>query len=451
MEILRLAPSPTNQNEDTNNRGAHIGTVRTALYNFAIAKQTGGKLLMRIEDTDQNRSNDKCTECLVRDFELCGISFDAGFVKDSTGNIVEFNNTDIPIDTLKQSNRKARHDAYTEELLKKNLAYEKDGAVYFKSPTKNIVFQDEILGEIRFNKEEIQDFVIRKSSGIASFYAACTYDDCDMQVTHVVRGTEHVNTTPRQVSIQEALGFNKPRYSHIPLIMNPDGQKMSKRQTTGQVNLWDFVKDGYHVDAIINYISLLGWSPGKNLEFFSQDFFIKNFDIKKVVKTNARFDYKKLDKFNEKYLSQMTPEVFERIIEKWKDITQTHIDNGLKRVITKIYKGRAKNIKHCVMSTKEILAKLDENLLIVMQLIKQNEEMLSKLRELANCLLNTEWSNQTIGQVISELASKYSKPAEMYRILSKTFMGDISGPSLVDLIEELGKDKTISTLYSLKI
>lgn len=452
MEILRLAPSPTNCNEDKNNRGAHIGTIRTALYNYAIRCQDkDSKLILRVEDTDESRSNVECLQCLIRDFDLCNITFDAGFsIKD--GKVSEYNNTGMNFGTLLQSKRNNRHDELTQELLKKGFAYEKDNAVFMKSPSEDVEFQDEILGKIKFKADQVQDFVLRKSSGIASFYAGCTYDDSDMGITLVIRGQEHVNTAARQVVIQKALGLKTPKYAHIPLIMNPDGQKMSKRQTSGQVNLWDFLKDGYHIDAIINYIALLGWSPRNKVEFFDINYLIDNFDIKKVVKTHARFDYAKLNKFNERYLSSHDVDNLKHIIKQWCMLTNTQLQENHVHLASKIHKGRAKNIKACAENTLQIIQRLRE----IDKIVKKTQKIQSfansakKLMERLNNL--TTWNAHDINKAVVDSSQSLGvKHGEIYKGLSDIFLGDISGPSVQELIHEIGKDEAIKAIYTATI
>lgn len=303
--IVRFAPSPTNQNEDVNNRGLHIGSLRTILFNYLFAKQNNYKFICRIEDTDEERSNDDCLRCMIRDWEWAGIQFDAGF-KINNNKIEEFNNTGDPLGSLRQSQRKHLYQTCAAALLKDGKAYEKDGAIYFKMPQKEITFYDAVLGELTLPAKDCQDFVIIKKSGMPSFYMAVTCDDALMQVGMIIRGFEHVNTNFRQVALQEALGFPRINTAHIPLIFNPDGTKMSKRQKCGQVNVWDFRNDGYLPQGLLNYISMLGWNPGKNQEYFDMDFMIKNFSLKNINKNNARFDYKKLDSVNHYHTKMLT-------------------------------------------------------------------------------------------------------------------------------------------------
>lgn len=283
----RFAPSPTGK--------LHIGGARTALFNFAFAAVSKGKFVLRIEDTDEKRSKEESIAFLIKDLKWLKIKWDEG--PDIGG----------PAASYKQSERKAIYDKQIDILRKKNMAYEKDGAIYFKMPKQNVVLKDSILGEITLKADQCEDFVIRKSTGMPSFYFAVTVDDEDMKITHVLRGQEHINTAFRQMALQKALECTYPLYmGHIPLILDTGGKKLSKRNNDSSVFVSDFREQGYIPEALINYISLLGWSQKNHNEVFDIDFLCSNFNISSIGKSNAKFDYKKLLNFNSFYLRVMS-------------------------------------------------------------------------------------------------------------------------------------------------
>lgn len=295
MIVTRFAPSPTGS--------LHVGGLRTALYNYVWAKKNGGKFILRIEDTDRARSTDDSLTGIVRDLQWAGIVWDEG---------PSYKHNDLRENQIGnsgpyfQSQRLDIYNKYIEEMRAAGFAYEKDGAIVFAMPKKDITVKDLILGDVVFPASQCQDLVIRKSDGFPTFHFAVVIDDATMGITDVIRGQEHLQNCWKHISLQQALGLPTPRYAHIPLIMNPDGAKMSKRQKTGQVNTIDFRRDGYLPEVMLNYLALLGWAPGNDIEEFDLNFMLKHFDVKDIGKGNARFDYKKLAKFNHNALNKKT-------------------------------------------------------------------------------------------------------------------------------------------------
>lgn len=279
--ITRFAPSPTGL--------FHFGSARTALFNYLFAKKNHGKFILRIEDTDPARSEEEYTKDIFDGMKWLSLKED--------GEITY------------QSQRKAIYQKYIEQLLEKQLAYKKDGAIWFDLlkcqeliTKKDIIeYQDLILGKISFKIDQFHDFVLIKSDGLPLYMFAATVDDHDMGVTHIIRGADHVNSTPQQIMLYQALGFEVPQFGHMPLILNTDKSKMSKRKNPVSVT-HDFKDNGYLSEAMTNYIALLGWSPKNNQEFFSLQELEKIFDIKNVNKSPAVFDINKLNYFNNYYI-----------------------------------------------------------------------------------------------------------------------------------------------------
>lgn len=279
MVITRFAPSPTGE--------LHIGGARTALFNYLWARHNNGKFILRIEDTDRKRHSEEAIDNIKRDLEWLGIEWD--------NEVVE-----------KQSNRVQLYkDWIDRDLLALHYAYIKRGsnAVYLSPPkNKDITIEDTILGEIKINTKSINNFVIRKSDGFPTYNFACVIDDYLMKITHVIRGQEHLNNCAPQQIIRDALGITDvPTYSHVSVILNLDGSKMSKRDKTSMINVKDFRDAGISPDALINYIALLGWSPGGDVEIMDRQELIERFSLDRLRKSNSKFDYKKLESFNKKY------------------------------------------------------------------------------------------------------------------------------------------------------
>ncbi len=298
--ITRIPPSPTGK--------LHIGTVRTALFNFLFAKHHGGHMVFRSEDTDRARSTKEFEDEIINGLLSLGITWE---------------NDDDKI--VRQTERAHIYREHLEHAIANDSAYiskEPSKAdetvmvevVRLRNPNKDITFNDLVRGDITFNTTELGDIVIARSVDDALYHFAVVVDDALMGVTHVIRGEDHISNTPRQILIQEALGFSRPIYAHLPLILAPDRSKMSKRH--GAVSIESYRQEGFLDAAIINYLALLGWNPGTDEELFTLDELIKRFDITHVQKSGAVFNRDKFLWFNREHLSQLSPEAFSNYIKE---------------------------------------------------------------------------------------------------------------------------------------
>lgn len=431
--IVRFAPSPT-----ANGSGLHIGGLRTILFNYLFAKQNNGYIICRIEDTDEQRSNDDCLKRMIKDWSWAGIEFDAGFKLNKEGEIEEFNTIKgYNFGPMRQSKKTHIYNQYTERLLMKDKAYRKDGAVFFKMPKKDIVYYDSVLGEITLPANDCQDFVIRKASGMPSFYMAMTCDDYQMGVNMIIRGFEHVNTNFRQIALQEALGLPRITCAHVPLIFNSDGTKMSKRQSVGQVNVQDFRKDGYLPEAILNYIATLGWNPGKQ-EVFDMKYMINNFSLGAINYNNARFDYKKLDSINSQYM---------------KNIAKTNV----KSYITEMgYKKVSSNIDHImeyiVPRCKTLKMVAEQSSFLLNKEVEYDKSLLANInKDIINIVIkllkDTTWDKNEILNKINGIVQdgKY-KMGDVASSIRFAITGQKVSPPIHDSLYILGKELAIKRL-----
>ena len=282
MVRVRFAPSPTGN--------LHIGGGRTALFNWLFSQSQNGKFILRIEDTDQERSKKEFVDEILYSLKWLGFNWDELYY---------------------QSERFDTYRMQADKLLKNGLAYierspEGKEATIYKVPPKKIQVQDLIRGQIEFDSTLIKDQVLIKSDGTPTYNFACVVDDAQMNITHIIRGDDHISNTPKQVLLYEAMGFELPKFAHLPLIMGVDGGRLSKR--TGATAISDYRKMGYLSEALLNYLLLLSWAPGDNRELISAKEAVRLFDIKNVNKTPATFDLKKLDWINNQYLKQADPE-----------------------------------------------------------------------------------------------------------------------------------------------
>lgn len=276
MVVTRFAPSPTGS--------LHVGGARTALFNWLWAKHNGGKFILRIEDTDRSRHNEESVNSIMEDLLWLGLSWD----------------DEVPF----QSQRLGIYNEFINTLLHKNIAYKKsDTSAVFLSVPKNqkIIIHDTIAGDVTFDTKHIKNFVIRKSDGFPTYNFACVIDDYLMGISHVIRGKEHLNNCAQQQIIRNLLGIKGcPVYSHVSVILNVDGSKMSKRNTN-KVSIKDYRDGGILPKALLNYLVLLGWSIGGDKEIINLNDLIGIFSIDRFKKSNSKFDDKKLQSFNRKY------------------------------------------------------------------------------------------------------------------------------------------------------
>jgi glutamyl-tRNA synthetase len=276
---VRFAPSPTGV--------LHIGGARTALYNWLLARGQGGQFVLRIEDTDRERSTPENVEQILDALRWLALDWDEG--------------------PISQAERAPAHTEAIEQLLASGHAYEDDGAVRLRVPDEGeTVIHDQIRGDIATPNQAIKDFVIRRSDGSALYNLAVAVDDRDMGITQVVRGEDHISNTPRQVMILRALGAEPPAYAHLPLLHGPDGKKLSKRH--GAASVQELRAAGYLPEAVRNYIALLGWGYDESTTFFTTDELIERFDLSRVSKNPAVFDEQKLRWMNGRYLRELPVE-----------------------------------------------------------------------------------------------------------------------------------------------
>jgi glutamyl-tRNA synthetase len=284
--VTRFAPSPTGH--------MHAGSYRTAFFAYLFARKNNGKFVLRIEDTDRERSKQEYTEEIFNVFETIGITYDEKYI---------------------QSEHVGRHRECLQQLINTGHAYiskelSKDGSgvikdiIRFKNPCKVVTFVDLVRGEISTDTSDLGDFVIAKNIDEPLFHLAVVVDDCDEGITHVIRAEEHIANTPRQILIHEALGFTIPQYAHLPLVLAPDKSKMSKRK--GAVPVIEYLEKGYLPTALLNAICLCGWNPGTEQEVFLRDELEQIFDLDKVQKSGAIFNEEKLNWFNREYIKKLS-------------------------------------------------------------------------------------------------------------------------------------------------
>ncbi len=299
---VRFAPSPTGF--------LHVGGARTALFNWLFARHTGGKLILRIEDTDKARNTPEAVQAIYDGLEWLGLDWDEGPLKGGEHG------------PYFQSQRDAIYQKYFDKLVAAGRIYEDHGTLRFKTYRGNTTVEDVICGKVTFdlsNPVTNPDMTIRRPDGGWIFHFVNVVDDIEMKMTHVIRGEDHLSNTPKHVQIYEALGEKPPLFGHIPLILNKDGSKMSKRDQGASVQ--SYIEGGYAPEAVINYLCLLGWSPKDNREKLAIEEVIPLFELANVNRRNAHFDLDKCFWLNGQYINQMS-------IERFRDLSLPFIEKA---------------------------------------------------------------------------------------------------------------------------
>ena len=454
MLVTRFAPSPTSVNG-----GLHIGGLRTALFSYLFAKAQAGRFILRIEDTDEARSTKESYMAIADDLLWAGIKWDQG----PSYNPNDYKENQVgrtgSMSFFQSDNKKIYRDFV---VGNKRFITNEDGSVRICHPKeiwgadekRCITFFDGLLGSLSCPISNIEQFILIKSSGMPSFYTACALDDYCTGVTTVIRGQEHINSTFRQLTITKALGIKNPIYIHIPLIMNQDGSKMSKRQATGQVNVVDFRKDGYTPLGLLSYVVSLGSDVGGK-EALTMEQMVTNFTTDKLSRASAKFDYTKLDHINalamrsdndihnriKVFAEQYCPEIYS-LINK----------NGVtfSRLIPAIVM-RSKNMKVALNTFVEVVspATLDETVKAKMH--EKHNVILGETKSHLEVIEDETWSKEFIMERINMVAKvvgvKFGEVAQSLRI---AVTGKTVSPPIDDVLFSIGKTEAISRLSNIK-
>lgn len=317
MVRVRFAPSPTGF--------LHIGGARTALFNWVFARHHQGIFVLRIEDTDRARSEQRYMQQIVDDLQWLGLNWDEG--------------------PIFQSERLEIYKKYAQGLLDKGAAYQEGAAVILRVEQKPFSFDDVIRGAIKFETGSFKDQVLMKSDGSPTYNFACCVDDYEMKISHVIRGEDHISNTPKQLAIYAAIGVTAPTFAHIPLIVAEDRSRLSKRK--GAMPLSHYKEQGYLPQALFNFLILLGWSPGDDRELLSPAEIISSFSLERVVKSAAYFNSEKLEWMNAQYIqrsdiTQNTDMLVTLLVEK--NLTSADVDREYVRRVAALFKERLKKL-----------------------------------------------------------------------------------------------------------
>ena len=456
--VTRFAPSPTGY--------LHIGGARTALFSWAYAKRHQGKFILRIEDTDIERSTPEAVEAIMDGMTWLHLDFDEG--------------------PIYQTKRMALYKEYIDQLIKEDKAYlcysskeelevlresqmkaglkpKYDGkwrpepgkslpptpkniqpVVRFKNPTSGVVsWHDLVKGEITIANEELDDLVIARGDGTPTYNFCVVIDDWEMKVTHVIRGDDHINNTPRQINLLKALNANIPAYAHLSMILGDDGQKLSKRH--GAVSVMQYFDQGYLPEAILNYLARLGWSHGDD-EIFSMTDFCQWFDLDHITSSSAQFNTEKLDWLNSHYIKTLPLDRISSAIEPYlKKVVHTPIDQNLLIGAIDIHRERANHLTNLAKDIAYIFEVQKPNQQDFEKHI--NAEALELIKSFQASLNKIDWTKEAIHNVMNEVvtlhAIKFPKLAMPLRVL---LTGIAQSPSIDAVMAILGRDETMKRL-----
>lgn len=414
--ITRIAPSPTGL--------FHIGTARTALFNYLFAKKNGGDFRLRLEDTDQARNHPDFEKDILEGLTWLGLNWDGQIIK--------------------QSERMEKYQFAAMKLVEESKAYEKDGAIWFKIPKdERLEFDDLVFGKISVATKDLKDFVILKSDRWPTFHLAVVCDDEEMGVTDIIRGDDHLTNTHSHVLLQKALGYRTPNYAHLPLILNPDRSKMSKRKDQVSISK-DFRDRGYLPEAMVNFLAMLGWSPKTEQEAFSLSDLISNFEISGVQKSGAVFNIEKLNRVNQIYLQKLSNE---ELLELAKSLPTAEklkrYDQAMLLKAVPIVRERLERADQLLESV-EFLFDLPEYEGGLLVFKKSGPEKCKAGLEKAKSVLGdlTDWSQAEIKSSLQSIIETDGlAPGEVFWPVRVALSGLPGSPPPEQIAEVLGKDE----------
>ena len=427
---LRIAPSPTGN--------LHIGNARTALFNWLYAKANNGKFLVRIDDTDTERSTDEYEKNIIENLRWLGLDWDEG---------IEIGGSE---ETYRQSSRFERYIEVAEELEKQGLAYREEGALRFKIPDQGEVnFQDVVRGSMSFNLNDIEDFVILRSDNSPTYHLASTVDDIDYEITLVARGEDILPSTPKHILLMNALDSEHPEFCHLPLLFGPDGKKLSKRH--GDTSVSAYKDKGILPESLFNYMCLLGWSPGNDLEIFDTELAIEKFDLKNVLPNPAIFDTKKLLWMNGQYIRDTKDEIFKELFINsiQESIARDLFDEELNR-IEKIVKSVQERLETMNDISEQVMFLLDEPFEVNSDDWKNvnSEDGQQYMKNVRNKFISaSNFELKDIEEIMrEELKVLDIKPKIGFQITRVAVTGTKISPPLFESIYALGKETAIARL-----
>jgi len=418
----RFAPSPTGY--------LHVGGARTALFNWLFARQHGGSFILRVEDTDEARNTEEARQAIFNGMRWLGLDWNEGH--EAGGACGPYF----------QSQRTSIYEKWFEKLRTADRVYQDEGAWRFRFDRKPVTMQDLVCGEVTIDYQDesnTPDMVVRRSDGSFVFHFVNVVDDIEMKMSHVIRGEDHLMNTPKHLQLFEALGQDPPAYAHIPLILNADGSKMSKRDQGAAVH--EYQERGFLPTAVNNFIALLGWSPKDDDEIFSSRELVERFSLEAVNRSPSRFDWDKCQWLNQQHLMALPPGEFSAA-------AKPHVEqSGI--AMTGDYEAMAASVQEKVQTLTEVADMIDFYLELppadeeIMAKVRKNSEAPTLLGDLAARLQElSDWS-QTADSIAATAGANGIKPGKLMFPLRVALSHRAAGPGIDDMLAILGKEESI--------
>src|SRR5580700_11744309 len=421
---VRFAPSPTGF--------LHVGGARTALFNWLFSRHNQGICVLRIEDTDKSREREDAVAVIYNGLRWLGIEWDEG--GDKGGKFGPYF----------QSERSAIYEKYLKILDDKGQVYSDQGAIRFRSPRRPVIVDDLVCGRIEFDRSMEPDMTIRRPDGSWIFHFVNVVDDIEMKISHVIRGEDHLSNTPKHIELYRALGATTPRFAHIPLILNHDGSKMSKRDEGARVAA--YMEQGYAPEAVRNYLCLLGWSPKDNREKIETDEVVKLFELEKINRRNAAFDLDKCFWLNGQYIAQMSLDRFAELARPFLAKAKIDIsDEDYLRKVLAIVKEKIKLFKDVPEWTAYFFTEDYEFDPASVEKVFGKPEAatrLSALRQEFDKIDN--WNAEILESTLKSLAPTLGcRTGDLVHPARVAVGGRGVGPSLYHMLEVMGKERVL--------
>ena len=416
---VRFAPSPTGY--------LHVGGARTALFNWLFARHYGGTFVLRIEDTDKARNTEEAVQVIYDGLRWLGLDWDEG--------------------PFSQSGREDIYTRYFEQLRAGGHIYDDGGAWRFRFPREVVEVDDLICGRVAFdfrNVEIFPDMTIRRSDGGWIFHFVNVVDDIEMKITHVLRGEDHLSNTPKHIQLYRALGAEPPRFGHIPLILNKDGSKMSKRDQGASV--LSYVEGGYAPEAVVNYLCLLGWSPKDDSEMMGLAELVQRFDLANVNRKGAHFDLAKCDWFNAQYIQTMPLDRYRALAQPWLAKAGISVPAAQLDPVLALEKMK---VTHFTEIPNRVSFFFTEDYAFDPEAVEKALRKPGALDRLAQLAAHyaalATWDAATLETELKAFATTQGcKPAEFIHPARVAASGRGIGPSLYHMLEVLGKERVLA-------
>ncbi len=421
---VRFAPSPTGY--------LHVGGARTALLDWLFARKHNGTFILRIEDTDVERSSEDMTRGILEAMTWLGLHWDEG--------------------PYYQSKRLDLYRETAERLVNAGYAYQDEGAIRFRVPEGRVTYEDAVFGEISVESDTIENFVLLRSDKHPTYHLSVVVDDIDMRISHVIRGADHISNTPKQILVYRALGAALPVFAHLPLILGPDKTRLSKRH--GATSVMAYQEQGIVPEAMRNFLALLGWAPGDDREMFDDEELLQAFSLQGISKANAVFNPEKLAWFNAQYIAKLPhgklipylkPEYEKAGL--WNGSLEKE-NRGWFQSLIDLYRPRAKGLTDFPKQSRMFLIDHVEYDPVAVEKFLKDEKVIGYLRLLSDRLeALTEFTHETTEGVVRGLAAELGVKARVIMNAARVALtGQSVAPGLFDVMALLGREKTVSRL-----